>query len=125
MPRVVLTHKCNRPGCEGDPGDILDLTEDLASYLLKRKGATLVRDVRAKPAKDAEDGDSENDEEPPGGSAGTGSATDAGGPSGGPQESARAARKRNRKGPKKESDETTSGDGSPADAEDGDPTETE
>lgn len=119
MPRVVLTHKCNRPGCEGDPGDILDLTEDLASYLLQRKGAKL----KPKPAKDGDEGDS--DEETPGGSAGQGSATDAGGPSGGPQESARSARRRNKGRKEKQPDETTSGDGGADDAENGDSSDPE
>lgn len=42
MPRIRLNHNCGKPGCVGLPGDVIEVTESDAKYLLSRGGGTLV-----------------------------------------------------------------------------------
>ena len=39
-----LNHDCGNPVCKGLPGDIIEVTQDVAQYLLERKGGTVVQD---------------------------------------------------------------------------------
>lgn len=125
MPRVVLTHTCNHPACSGRPGDELDLSDELAQYLLGRKGAKLVKPQRPRRPVPDEGGEEGSDDDSPGASS---EETAAGGPPpDGPQESARDRRRRRRgkaDEPKGAPDETTT-DGDEADTETGDAAEAE
>ncbi len=37
--KVKLTHYCNVPGCKGQPGSVIDVSESEATYLIGRDGA--------------------------------------------------------------------------------------
>ena len=127
MPRVTLTHTCNHPDCRGQAGDELDLSDELARYLLKRKGAVLTKPKPPKRQdKSSAEGDDEAKEHP-----GASETEAAGGEtsSGGPQESARAARRRRRGGKPDAKDQpddsTDAGDGDETRAEDSDSADAE
>jgi hypothetical protein len=40
--KVRLTHNCGKPGCEGMPGDVIEVTPANRDWLLKHKGAVVV-----------------------------------------------------------------------------------
>lgn len=42
MATVQLTHHCNKPGCEGRIGDVIEVSAKDAAYLLDRGGAKRV-----------------------------------------------------------------------------------
>ena len=51
---VKLNHNCSRPGCEGMPGDVIDVTPENAHWLIHHKGASAVN-VKEPPAKVADE----------------------------------------------------------------------
>jgi len=124
MPRVTLTHTCNHPACSGQAGDDLDVSDELAKYLLQRKGAVLTKPKPLrKQEKPAAEGDEETDEDNPGASGSEGA--DDGASTGGPQESARSRRRRRGRGANPAGDEPKANPDETHDAGDGDETHTD
>lgn len=50
MPFVELNHNCGKPGCEGLPGDVIEVSAEDLAYLLERKGG---KEVPAPPKPEA------------------------------------------------------------------------
>jgi hypothetical protein len=42
MPKIKLNHECHKPGCVGGPGDVIEVTQENAEFLLAHKGAVMV-----------------------------------------------------------------------------------
>lgn len=53
MPKVKLTHHCCKPGCEGQIGDVLQVSDEDAEFLQSRGGGVLVETAEDGPAKAA------------------------------------------------------------------------
>lgn len=48
--RFKLNHWCGKPGCEGGPGDVIEVTTKTAAYLTARGGGAIVVDEVTPPA---------------------------------------------------------------------------
>ena len=44
--KITLNHFCHMKGAVGGPGDVVDVSVDVAKKLIARKGATLVEDKK-------------------------------------------------------------------------------
>ena len=64
-----LNHFCHRPGCEGSPTEVIEISHADADYLLARGGGSLA-DVAAKPKKVKRDEDAGDSEQTPAGDVG-------------------------------------------------------
>ena len=47
--KVKLTHICHKKGCEGMPGDMIDVSPEDAAWLVQRGGAIAVVEGTPKP----------------------------------------------------------------------------
>lgn len=49
MPKFRLNHHCRKPGCEGNAGEVIDVSKADADYLLDRRGGELVNGKQPPP----------------------------------------------------------------------------
>ena len=58
--KIRLNHDCDKPGCKGMPGEVIEVTQANANWLLEHKGGELVAETpkpKAKPKRKPEAGD--------------------------------------------------------------------
>lgn len=55
MPKVKLNHTCNAKGCQGHAGDVIDVSEKDAGWLLARGGGTRVKEAAPEPVSKRKD----------------------------------------------------------------------